>query len=444
MRLSVLPADKGDCLLLTSKDGRNMLIDGGMRSSYKRFVAPVMGQIADRRGKLDVVCVSHIDSDHISGVLQLFDDMVAWRVHDFQRRNGNPEHRPPASPRPPEVGVIWHNAFHEQLGKNTGPVEEMLAASAAVLSGADDPEPRGLAEVSADLATSVGEGIGLSRRIGDKQLKIPLNPEFGGSLMLVRKNAPTIQLGSMKVSVLAPFKADLEKLRQEWNEWLRTRQVQLKSIQRKAKATEESLLGAAEVNRIIHPALEQASELAAQIQAQALEFGVGKLGQRSKVTVPNLASLMLLVEEEGRSILLTGDGHSDEIVKGLRELGKLDPSGRKHVDVLKLQHHGAEFNIDQAFCDAITADHYVICANGAHENPDLRVLDRILDSRLAAGADDASKPFTMWINSSSSTAEQAKNKAHMQKVEQLLARRTSDRFRTVFRTEAEGKLPIEF
>jgi hypothetical protein len=132
--------------------------------------------------------------------------------------------------------------------------------------------------------------------------------------------------------------------------------------------------------------------------------------------------------------------------EGLKELGKLDASGRKRVDVLKLQHHGSEFNIDQAFCDVIAAGHYVICANGAHENPDLRVLDLILDSRLGAGADspDASKSFTIWINSSSSIAEQAKNKAHMQKVEELLARRASDRFRTMFRTRAEGELPINF
>jgi beta-lactamase superfamily II metal-dependent hydrolase len=53
-----------------------------------------------------------------------------------------------------------------------------------------------------------------------------------------------------------------------------------------------------------------------------------------------------------------------------------------HVDVLKVQHHVAEFNIDEEFCRRITARHYVFCGNGEHENPDLDVVDAILNSRL--------------------------------------------------------------
>ena len=70
------------------------------------------------------------------------------------------------------------------------------------------------------------------------------------------------------------------------------------------------------------------------------------LGERNLVTPPNLASIMLLADEGGKRLLLTGDGHSADIVKGLRLHGLLDGQGRLHVDVLKVQHHGAEFNIE--------------------------------------------------------------------------------------------------
>ena len=40
---------------------------------------------------------------------------------------------------------------------------------------------------------------------------------------------------------------------------------------------------------------------------------------------------------------------------------KFDAAGRIHVDVLKVQHHGATANVDDAFVRAVTADHYVFC-----------------------------------------------------------------------------------
>jgi len=64
------------------------------------------------------------------------------------------------------------------------------------------------------------------------------------------------------------------------------------------------------------------------------------LGNRKKVTTPNLASLMFLAEENGKSILLTGDGHGDDILKGLAHHQALDANERLQVDVLKVQHHG--------------------------------------------------------------------------------------------------------
>jgi hypothetical protein len=81
--------------------------------------------------------VSHIDQDHISGVLQMMDDEVAWRIHDFQLAHDNPGHKEPDAPRPPKVKAIWHNAFHQQITKNSKKIEDMLAASAAVLSGSE-------------------------------------------------------------------------------------------------------------------------------------------------------------------------------------------------------------------------------------------------------------------------------------------------------------------
>src|SRR5688572_22516169 len=118
MKLTVFQSDKGDCMLLTGADGRRMLVDGGMRSSYSAHVAPALGQLFKDGKTIDVVYVSHIDQDHIAGVLQMMNDEVAWRIHEFQLRNDNPNHKEPEAPRPPKVKAIWHNAFHQQIAKN--------------------------------------------------------------------------------------------------------------------------------------------------------------------------------------------------------------------------------------------------------------------------------------------------------------------------------------
>ena len=86
MRLTAFQSDKGDCLLLTNTAGTaRVLVDGGMPVSYDAHVAAAMGKLQIAKKALDIVYVSHIDQDHIGGVLKMLDDEAAWRVHEFQK-----------------------------------------------------------------------------------------------------------------------------------------------------------------------------------------------------------------------------------------------------------------------------------------------------------------------------------------------------------------------
>jgi hypothetical protein len=98
--------------------------------------------------------------------------------------------------------------------------------------------------------------------------------------------------------------------------------------------------------------------------------------------------------------------------------------------VLKVQHHGSENNLNEDFVSRITADHYVFCGNGEHENPDLRALDAVIDSRIGnvafrAQNPQASGPFKLWFNSSKTASSKSAAKQHMGKVEDLVARRAA-------------------
>lgn len=396
MKLRVFQSDKGDCLLLSGRDDTHVLVDGGMRSSFNEHVAPELSALP----KLDLVYVSHIDRDHISGVLQLMQDLLDWRVFDFQRDSGNDHVKEPSHPRPPKVERLWHNAFHDQLEDNAGEIEDALAASAAILEGA--AELSGVARLQRDVATSIREGIELSKRVDPKLLDIQVNAEFGDRLAMIRDETQRIEIGSLEFTVIGPFKEDLEKLRDDWNNWLRKNGPEVKRLREKMER-DAGRLATGDVREFQDAVVERALELASS--------EASGLGDRGSVTVPNLASLMLLAREGDKSVLLTGDGSHVDILKGLDAAGELDDEGRIHVDVLKIQHHGSEHNIDEAFCRRVTADHYVFCANGDDENPDERAVQAVLDAREGSS-------FKLWFNSSEEAARRSGEPEHMKKVEE--------------------------
>ena len=389
MKITLLPSEKGDCLLIESDDVA-ILADGGMPGSYAAEVRPFLGRFATAGRELDLVYVSHVDQDHIAGVLQLLEDMVQWRVHKHKVANNRPSTKPKFD-EPPAVKRIWHNSFKALARDNTGEIGTMLASRANSLSSSSNPAAIKLAAAYNNIANSIPEAIKVSRRIAADQLNIPLNGEFNHLLAMVRgKNAIKLKPGSnLSIRVIGPFEKDLEILRDYWNAWLK--HVDNANAMRDLKEWLER-------NR-------------AGLPAGTLGLSIDdEIGRRSKVTEPNLASLMLLLEESkpggvARAIM-TGDGHHKDVLAGLKHHDLLPDGQGLHVDLLKIQHHGSEHNLDRDFVKRITADHYVICANGKDENPDLRVIEVLLKSRLGdrdeiSSNPEADQPFTVWLNCSS-------------------------------------------
>lgn len=414
MKLTVFQSGGGDCLLLTGEDERRLLIDGDMVGTYQKHVAPYLNALQQAEVELDVVYVSHIDEDHISGILRMLEDIVDWRVYDIKIARGD-KAKKPRSLRPPEVNEIWHNAIRATVPGLSAQIEEMLASRVSVLAGGRTNETLKLAELEQNLATGVKQAIELANRISPRQLGIPLNTPSNGGLMLAPNGDGTgtpgsIQLGCMSIYILGPSQEEITELTKEWEAWLKKEPKVLEKLAEEATKDQRDL-HASEVEIIVEAALTQADAFGMRL---AQEIGLGTpiteiedLGKRSGVTTPNLASLMLLVEEgEGdkkKRILLTGDGHWEDIVKGLKSHNLLDAKGKLHVDLLKVQHHGSKYNINLDFCKHITADHYVFCSNGAHDNPHELVLKAIVRARRG---DDL--PFTFWFNSHSSVSTYSK------------------------------------
>lgn len=395
MNLHIYQSAQGDCLLLEGADGALVLCDGGMRSSVKAGVRDALSQLRAAGRELDYIYVSHIDSDHISGVLQLLEDELAWRVFDYHQSSGEAGVQPPAVPRPPVIKGLLNNAFRDQIGVNSKDVEELLAVAVPSLFATADPRLVDVALELQDIATSIPEAISVSRLAADDALDIPVNVlpgQNGPAKLLFFRDAPeSFAVGSMQFTIVGPSHEELTDLKQGWVNWLRANKEKVRQLRKELKRRIEG-------------------------------FSTGTAGSPFDlrdwngipdfrgVTAPNVASLMFMVEEGGRRLLLTGDSQQDKILDGLRRTGFLNDQGL-HLDVLKVQHHGSEHNLDANFARQVSARHYVFCGNGLHGNPALEVIDFIYASRLGSADERAlapeahDQPFHFWFSTTSAAQE---------------------------------------
>jgi len=374
-----------------------------------------LGELAENGEHLDAIYVSHIDQDHISGVLQLLEDMLEWKVYDYHQAEGNGEVQEPEFPRLPMAHGIWHNAFRDLIAENQGEIEELLAAAAPALYGTGVGLLVHAAHEMENIEQSIPEALRVSALVRPNLLDIPLNSPPGrsdpGQLMLMEEPNQPFSVGSLQFQLIGPSQEQLERLREGWNEWLLE-------------------------NR------DRTGEIRAEIQRRVAEFASGTLEEspfdlhrwngvpsHDEVTVPNTASMMFLVEEDGTTVLLTGDSHQDMILEGLAEVGALVGDGHIHVDVLKVPHHGSEHNVDENFCQRVSADHYIFCGNGSHGNPEPETIQMYYDSRcgpaevrsLSPEADD--RDFQFWFSTASDFVSNSHgNRANLQQTEDLLSR----------------------
>jgi hypothetical protein len=321
--LEALAALHGDSLLVhfgTKDKPRTILIDGGPEAVYGQTLRPRLDKLqqqlvatgalaADAPLPLALAMVSHIDDDHIGGMLQLADGV------DQDTSSGRPAWI--------DIQAFWLNTFEDVTGA-TGqgasftPAEQEDSTTAAVVA-------------------SVGQGRRLHSLV--KSLW-PLNPApFGGGLVEAPASGGVhVKLDAhTSLLVVSPQAADIATFRAEWDE-------QIKKL----------LKGTA-----------KPAEIATAVDKSPY----------------NLSSIVVLAKQGKHTMLLTGDANGDHVRTGLKTAGALDEDDRLHVDVLKLPHHGSCRNVDLAFFQHLTADHYVISADGKFSNPDTETLELIVQAR---------------------------------------------------------------
>jgi hypothetical protein len=349
--LEVLPAAEGDCLLLHwgEPDSPHIAaIDGGPANTYETSLKPRLDEIRQNlevdKLNLDLVIVSHADSDHIVGIKKLF-RQLKQEVEDAV----------PDRDRPFGVTRLWHNTFNDILGDSIDGYYRTLTASyQAGVGGAPDPRlvedlkaswaaRHGLSPCTDEMARDIAlilAGHGEARDLRDyhkflyearltRALNTPFREQDRPTLIVGKDFRPT-SLDGLQVTILGPLGPQVEALQSEFDQYI----------------TDHGLVLAAYADD----------------------------------SIKNLSSIVCLVEMDGKRMLLTGDARGDTIIQALEAGGLLD-DGVLEVDVLKVPHHGSSRNLEAAFFKAIVADTYVFSADGKHGNPDRDTMQWLTEAR---------------------------------------------------------------
>lgn len=331
--LETLRAKHGDALLLhygPAASPRLMVIDGGPSGVFNTSLRPRLEELREERGEeslpIQLLMVSHIDDDHIRGVLDL-----TKRLRKQQDR---------AEPLDYDIRTLWHNSFDDIVGRRADVLETAAREGITPASTADDVPPEVVRNHPGALVlASVKQGRQL--RLDADTLGLQVNRGDGGLIVARGGDEDEVSLGhGLKFRILGPLQEQVDRFQQKWD----------RELERLGLARPAAVEAAAFVDE----------------------------------SVFNLASLVVLAEAEERTMLLTGDARGDHLLDGLHQAGLLEPGGTFHVDLLKVPHHGSDRNVTADFFRQVTADHYVISGDGKHGNPEVETFKMIFEAREGA------------------------------------------------------------
>jgi beta-lactamase superfamily II metal-dependent hydrolase len=327
--IEALPAKHGDCLLLHygSEEAPGLiLIDGGPSRTWRTSLEPRLKAIRAKRGDrfaIDLLMVSHIDDDHVVGLVEF---TKAWREAkgDGQRW-------------PYPVREIWHNSFRRISGADPDKVTASVLAStggsgriADLDIDLDDAEDAHTLLDSVKVLASVRNGSLLRNDVD--ALGIPKNVGFEGGLVKPGAGETPMRMGpDLSLHIVAPLPKQLQDLQDSF---------------------------------------------AAQLPREDTQ-----LAAYADKSVPNLSSIVALARVGDKTILLTGDARGDYLLEGLEAEGLVAPGGIMHVDVFKLQHHGSDHNAETDVFRRVTADDYLVSADGRFGNPDRATFEMLIEAR---------------------------------------------------------------
>ena len=340
-----IPVDNGDCHFIRLIDGEDqyvIMVDCGS------FNNPVQAYIESECKKhIDILVVTHIDDDHIKGVITMLNK---YKDDDaFQ------------------IGRIWFNSYQstgeEETRKLTPEETEVILRLKSGLKHKLKPYT---GEISTNQSMTLAETI----------LSLP-KYEKAWNLRAITTSTPVQRLGRWgKISFVSPSPERLKDLMKDYAKWIYEHLYRKLGANEKYEGSEnifEILVRYADVNKHI---LSEGQVSAAETLTEYL------LREKSKPSrlddSPTNGSSIAFVWKKGRHrILMLGDAWADEVTRGLL---KAFSKGRYPLlfDFVKVSHHASAANTTSTLLDHIESMDWFISGYTNSKKEHLKTVSRII------------------------------------------------------------------
>ena len=317
----MLPARQGDALWLRWGEGDvpyQLLIDLGTEEVGRAFYKKLKSLPAAER-KFELLVVSHVDQDHIGGVLT--------GIAESDPLDGF------------DIGDVWFNGWeHLSGGMVNQPGSNKLEAFGP---------PQG-------------------ERLASFLRSYNWNAAFNGKSVMRSIDKPLLSVtltGGLKLTVLGPTPNRLNAFKKTWKEEV------LKALEKgKLKEVSPGLEAYGSNRKPELNTIEDLRKLAEKDTSTDSSYANG-------------SSIALLLEYDEVKVLLAGDAFGDDIVDGLRAYSHNDKP--VPLDAIKLPHHGSKKNITETLVNSIKCDNWLFSTDGTRfKHPDSVSVARVIYANI--------------------------------------------------------------
>lgn len=337
------PSLNGDSILVKIENYL-MLIDGGYVNTYRDFIRPELIKLSMNNVCLNKIVVTHIDKDHISGIIELLRENT---ISPFI-----------------QINDIWHNSFKHIKQFNLG-----LDYSGKSVQGLQMDYV--LQEEFSDTTQNISaiQGSTLASILLENNYN--WNSEFDGNAISVDNKSIINLTDKVSLKLLSPTEEKLSALNLDWK----------KELYKKGYCTSEDIEKFSEIAFESIVARQKEKRLIKNKNISSTSINVENMANSTFIeddSSANGSSIAFILEYQEKKLLFLADSHPSTIIKNL----KLHYSEKEfpiYFNAIKVSHHGSEKNTSMELLKLIKSEQYIFSTNGkVHNHPDHETMCRII------------------------------------------------------------------
>lgn len=335
------PARDGDALLIICDQEKcGFFIDGGYAETYWQYILPDLKALNLNGYRLRLVMATHIDADHIGGLVDFFTDN-GWA----------------SDPSVIPVDAVWHNSLRA------------MTTSHENTPDADNGKIRDFVKRQSHLAEKSGRPTEISARQGSTLAATLLAGNYhwneGAGFQKICTSWPAVPpMNISSFQILSPSEERLSALCLWW----------------RRKLVALGFSGQYCANEVFDDAFELlCREDASRAPPPHMISAKTPLLQRDYLpdnSPTNGSSIAFSLTLSNKRMLMLADAWAEEVVTSLKASGV-----PQHFDIIKISHHGSIRNTSPELLSLIDAPMYLISTDGKKHviHPDIAVLKAIVD-----------------------------------------------------------------